>query len=97
METASKLPRFELVRPDSVIGKNTITNMQSGMVFGHVGQVDYLVRRMKEELGAPEAKVIATGGMAVLIAKETNVIDVLDGLLTLKGLRMIYEKNAQQG
>ncbi|MDO4739711.1 MAG: type III pantothenate kinase [Eubacteriales bacterium] len=97
VETASKLPRFELVRPDSVIGKNTITNMQSGMIFGHVGQVDYLVRRMKEELGAPHAKVIATGGMAVLIAEETDVIDVLDGLLTLKGLRLIYEKNAQQG
>ncbi len=93
VEKASKLPRFELVRPDSVIGKNTVTNMQSGMVFGYVGQVDYLVRRMKEELGAPNAKVIATGGMAVLIAKETNVIDKLDGLLTLKGLRLIYEKN----
>lgn len=94
VERASKLPRFELQRPEHVIGRNTITNMQSGMVFGYVGQVDYLVRRMKEELGAPNAKVIATGGMAVLIEPETDVIDKLDGLLTLKGLRILYEMNA---
>lgn len=93
VETASKLPRFELVQPESVIGRNTVSNMQSGMFYGHVGQVSYLVERMKEELGAPDTKVVATGGMAVLIAKETKVIDMLDGLLTLKGLRIIYERN----
>ena len=93
-ERAAKLPRFELVKPESVIGRNTITNMQSGIVYGYIGQINYLVERMKRELGAPNAKVIATGGLAVLVAEESNVIDVMDGLLTLKGLCLIYEKNA---
>ena len=92
-ETA-KLPRFELVRPDSVIGKNTVSNLQSGIIYGHVGMVIYLINKMREEINAPDAKVIATGGLAVLVAEQTDVIDVLDGLLTLKGLNLIYEKNA---
>lgn len=93
-EHAAKLPRFELSKPETVIGRNTITNMQSGIVYGYIGQVNYLVERMKRELGAPNAKVIATGGLAVLVAEESNAIDVMDGLLTLKGLCLIYEKNA---
>lgn len=93
VERAAKLPRFELARPNNVIGRNTIQNLQSGIVFGYVGQVTYLVKKMKEELGAPHAKVIATGGLALLVSDETDAIDVLDGLLTLKGLRLIYEKN----
>jgi len=93
-ERAAKLPRFELAKPESVIGRNTVTNMQSGIVYGHIGQVSYLVDRIKREIGAPDAKVIATGGLAVLVAGESNVIDVMDGLLTLKGLYLIYEKNA---
>ncbi|MEG2711092.1 MAG: pantothenate kinase, partial [Clostridia bacterium] len=80
----------------SVIGRNTIANLQSGIVFGHVGVVTYLIRRMKEELGAPDAKVIATGGMALLVSGETDMIDVLDGVLTLKGLRILYEKNREE-
>lgn len=92
VEKTAKLPRFELLKPDSVIGRNTIANLQSGIVFGHVGLVIYLLRRMKEEIGCPNAKVIATGGMALLVADESD-IDVLDGLLTLKGLRILYEKN----
>ena len=92
-ERTAKLPRFELTKPESVIGKNTVTNMQSGIVFGYIGQINYLVERMKKELGAPDAKVIATGGLAVLVAGESNVIDVMDGLLTLKGLNLIYQKN----
>lgn len=93
VDKAAKLPKFELTKPDSVIARNTIANLQSGIVYGYVGQVIYLIRKMKEELNAPDAKVIATGGMAVLIASETDQINVLDGLLTLKGLRLIYEKN----
>ena len=92
-ERTAKLPRFELVRPESVIGKNTVANMQSGIVYGYIGQINYLVERMKKELGAPNAKVIATGGLAVLVGKESSVIDVMDGLLTLKGLCLIYRKN----
>jgi len=95
VEKAAKLPKFELVKPESVIGKNTITNLQAGIVYGHVGLVTYLIRKMKEELGAPDAKVIATGGLALLVASETDQITILDGLLTLKGLRLIYEKNNQ--
>ena len=93
-ERAAKLPRFELTRPESVIGRSTVTNMQAGIVYGYIGQVNYLVERMKRELGAPNAKVIATGGLAVLVGEESNAIDVMDGLLTLKGLCLIYAKNA---
>ena len=92
-ERTAKLPRFELVKPEGVIGRNTITNMQAGIVYGYIGQIIYLVERMKREIGAPETKVIATGGLAVLVAGETRAIDVMDGLLTLKGLALIYEKN----
>ena len=94
-ERTSKLPRFELAKPESVIGRSTVTNMQAGIVYGYIGQVNYLIERMKKELNAPHAKVIATGGLAVLVAEESNVIDVMDGLLTLKGLCLIHAKNAQ--
>ena len=94
-ERAAKLPRFELTKPESVIGRSTVTNMQAGIVYGYIGQVNYLIERMKKELNAPHAKVIATGGLAVLVAEESNVIDVMDGLLTLKGLCLIHAKNAQ--
>ncbi|MBQ6347391.1 MAG: type III pantothenate kinase [Clostridia bacterium] len=93
-ERTAKLPRFELVKPENVIGRNTVTNMQAGIVYGYIGQIKYLVNRMKREMGVEGIKVIATGGLAVLVAGESSVIDVMDGLLTLKGLRIIYEKNA---
>ncbi len=94
-DRAAKLPHFELMKPASVIGKNTVANMQSGIVYGYVGLISHLVDKMRQEMGAPDAKVIATGGLALLVADETDKIDVLDGTLTLKGLRLIYEKNAQ--
>jgi len=90
---ASKLPRVEIIRPDTVIGKNTVANMQAGIFFGYVGQVNHIVAKMKEELGQDSIRVIATGGLSRLIASDTNAIDVVDGLLTLKGLRIIYERN----
>ena len=89
----SKLPRFELIKPDTVIGRTTVTNLQSGLIYGYIGQVDYLVKRMRAELNAPKAFVVATGGMAVLVAQDDKCIDKLDGLLTLKGLRILYERN----
>ena len=92
-ERTSRLPKIELVKPESVIGRNSVSNMQSGLVYGFIGQVTYLIDCMKRELGAPDAKVIATGGMSRLIASGTDAIDEIDGLLTLKGLRIIYERN----
>ena len=88
----AKLPRFALAKPEHVIGKTTLSNLQSGMYYGYVGMVQNLVQRIKQELGR-NAKVVATGGMALMIAEESKVIDHLDGLLTLKGLRLIYERN----
>jgi type III pantothenate kinase len=93
-ERTAKLPRFELVKPDSVIGRNTVSNMQAGIVYGYIGQINYIVNRMKREMNVPDVRVIATGGLAVLVAGESRVIDVMDGLLTLKGLCLIYKKNA---
>ena len=92
----AKLPRFELTRPDNVIGRSTLTNLQSGMYYGYVGLVRNIVRKIRQELGE-DAYVVATGGMALMIAEESNVIDKLDGLLTLKGLRLIYERNRTEG
>ena len=92
----AKLPRFELTRPDTVIGRTTLSNLQSGMYYGYVGLVRNIVRKIRQELGE-EAYVVATGGMALMIAEESKVIDKLDGLLTLKGLRLIYERNRTEG
>jgi len=86
------LPRVELVRPKRAIGTNTIAAMQSGIIFGYVGLIEAIVARIQKELGE-KAKVVATGGYAELIAKETKVIDVVNPNLTLIGLRLIYEMN----
>ncbi len=91
-DKASKLPRVSLSRPDQVVGTNTVTAMQAGSMYGYVGQVEGIVARMKAETKT-EPTVIATGGMAELIAKETNAIDVVDNFLTLKGLHLIYQRN----
>lgn len=91
-DRASKLPRIELAKPDHVVGKSTVAAMQAGIVYGYVGQVDGIVARMKAQ-SKEEPTVIATGGLASLIASETTVIDVVDNFLTLKGLHLIYERN----
>ena len=89
---ASKLPRVELIRPKTMIGKNTVMAMQIGIMYGFVGQVEGIVNRMKEEMQC-NPKVVATGGLGRLIAKETDCMDVVDEFLTLEGLRMVYEIN----
>ena len=97
-ERAAKLPRVELETPKSLICKNTISSMQAGIIYGYIGQVEYIVRKMKNEmmdLGSDEPLVVATGGLANLIAKETDAIDKVDSSLTLEGLRIIYEKNKE--
>jgi type III pantothenate kinase len=94
-QRAAKLPRVELNKPRKVICKNTIQSMQSGIIYGYVGLVDYLVDRMKEELKSKKVKVIATGGLAGLIASESKTIDHVDRFLTLEGLRLIYEMNKE--
>ena len=94
-QRASKLPRVELLKPGMTICKNTVSAMQSGIIYGYVGLVDKIVKMMKEELGNEDVKVVATGGLSSLIASETNSIDCVDKFLTLEGLRIIYDKNKE--
>lgn len=91
-ERAAKLPKVEIVRPKHVIGKSTVEAMQAGAVYGQVGQVDGIVKRLKEELGR-DCRVVATGGLAQTIAAESETVDVVDRMLTLDGLKIIYDKN----
>ena len=91
-QRAAKLPRVDLRKPDVVIGRNTIASMQSGLYWGYVDMIHGIVERMRAELGAPVA-VVATGGLASLVAPETKVIDHVDPELTLQGLRIVWERN----
>ena len=91
-QRASKLPRVELVKPAKVIGADTISAMQSGIIYGYAGLVDGIVERMKKELSM-EARVVATGGLAELVSPETKTIQEIKPHLTLEGLRLLYEIN----
>lgn len=94
-EKAAKLPRVELVKPGKVICKNTVNSMQAGIIYGYVGLVEYIVKKMKTEIKDKSVKVIATGGLSTLIASETDCIDTVDKFLSLEGLNIIYERNKE--
>ncbi len=91
-ETA-KLPEIEIMMPDTILAKDTITSMQAGLVFGCIGQTEYIVKRMLKEAGIDKCKVIATGGLGKIISDATDAIEVYDPNLTLKGLKFISDKN----
>ncbi len=92
-EDTAKLPEVEIKNPGSILAQNTITSMQAGLVYGQIGQTEYIIRKVREESGLEEMQVVATGGLGSIIAEETRMIDIYDRTLTLEGLRLIYEKN----
>ena len=92
-KSAAKLPNVEIKKPKSILAQETISSMQAGLMYGQIGQTEYIIKKVKEETGIPDMKVVATGGLGRTIADETDAIDVYDSVLTLDGLRIIYEKN----
>lgn len=93
--SAAKLPKVELSVPKRAIGKTTIANMQSGIIYGYSGMIESMVERLKAEAGLPDAKVIATGGIADIVNQCVSVFDVVDRTLTLRGLNILYKMNAK--
>lgn len=94
-EDTAKLPEIEIKKPKSILAKETISSMQAGLVYGQIGQTEYIIKKVKEETGYENLKVVATGGLGRIIANETDTIDVYDSSLTLDGLKIIYDKNAK--
>lgn len=91
-EDTAKLPEIEIKKPDTILGKDTITSMQSGLVYGQIGQTEYIIKKTKEETGLMDAKVVVTGGLGRIISGETSTVDVYDPDLTLKGINLVYQK-----
>ena len=94
-EDTAKLPEVEIKKPKSILAQETISSMQAGLVFGQIGQTEYIINRVKKESGFDNLKVVATGGLGSIIAEETDTIQIYDRGLTLEGLRIIYEKNVK--
>ena len=94
-EDTAKLPEIEIKKPKSILAQETISSMQAGLVFGQIGQTEYIINRVKKESGYENLKVVATGGLGSIIAEETDTIQIYDRGLTLEGLRIIYEKNVK--
>ncbi len=95
-EKAAKLPKIEIKKPKSILAQETISSMQAGLMYGQIGQTEYIIKKVKEETGYADLKVVATGGLGRTISDETDSIDIYDSSLTLDGLRIIYEKNFGQ-
>ena len=95
-EKAAKLPKIEIKKPKSILAQETISSMQAGLMYGQIGQTEYIIKKVKEETGIHDLKVVATGGLGRTISDETDSIDIYDSALTLDGLRIIYEKNCGQ-
>lgn len=89
----ARLPEVEIKKPDSILAKETVSSMQAGLVYGYIGQTEYIINKVKEEAKLDNLKVVATGGLGKIIADETTTIDIFDPMLTLKGLQLIYKKN----
>lgn len=94
-EDTAKLPEIEIKKPKSILATETISSMQAGLVYGQIGQTEYIIKKVKEETGYENLKVVATGGLGRIIANETDTIDVYDSSLTLDGLKIIYDKNVK--
>ena len=94
-EDTAKLPEIEIKKPKSILATETISSMQAGLVYGQIGQTEYIIKKVKEETGYTNLKVVATGGLGRIIANETDTIDVYDSALTLDGLKIIYDKNVK--
>lgn len=92
-ERTAQLPRIEIKKPASILAMNTVSSMQAGLVYGYIGQVEYIVKKIKEEMRNENMKVVATGGLGRLMSDETSAIDIYDSQLTLKGLKIIHDKN----
>lgn len=92
-EDAAKLPEIEIKKPSSILAQETISSMQAGLVYGQIGQTEYIIKTVKKETGYDNLKVVATGGLGRIIAGETDMIQEYNSSLTLEGLRIIYEKN----
>ena len=95
-QQAAKLPEIEIRKPESILAKETVSSMQAGLVYGYIGQTEYIIRKIIEESGFDKVKVVATGGLGKMISEETDCIDYYDANLTLKGLQLIYEKQKQK-
>jgi len=92
-EDTARLPEVEIKKPKSILAQETISSMQAGLVYGQIGQTEYIINQVKKESGFDNLKVVATGGLGRVIATETDLIEVYDSSLTLEGLRLIYKKN----
>ncbi|MDR2888592.1 MAG: type III pantothenate kinase [Lachnospiraceae bacterium] len=93
-EDTARLPEIEIKKPKSILAQETVSSMQAGLVYGQIGQTEYIVNQVKKETGYNDLKVVATGGLGRIIADETDVIQIYNSQLTLEGLRIIYEKNS---